>query len=36
MEAMLHSTFYNEFPKKVDVLRMACVAFSGSSVLLSP
>jgi hypothetical protein len=30
MDAMLHSTFYNEFLKKVDVLRMACVSFSGS------
>jgi DNA-binding CsgD family transcriptional regulator/PAS domain-containing protein len=30
MDAMLHSTFYNEFLKKVDVLRMSCVSFGGS------
>lgn len=29
-DAMLQSTFYNEFLKKVDVVRMACVAFCGS------
>jgi DNA-binding CsgD family transcriptional regulator/PAS domain-containing protein len=29
-EAMLQSTFFNEFLKKVDVLHMVCVAFSGS------
>jgi DNA-binding CsgD family transcriptional regulator len=29
-DAMLKSTFYNEFLRKVDVLRMACVAFCGA------
>ena len=29
-DAILQSTFYNEFLKKVDVLRLACVAFCGS------
>jgi DNA-binding CsgD family transcriptional regulator/PAS domain-containing protein len=28
-EAMLRSTFYNEFLKKVDISRMACVAING-------
>jgi DNA-binding CsgD family transcriptional regulator/PAS domain-containing protein len=28
-DAILKSTFYNEFLKKVDVLRLACVAFCG-------